>query len=189
MQMISSCNQKAEPETYLIPSTFTGEVNIFFNQNGIPIRYKDMRDRDTVYLPKMGNPIKYEKGRRIYEIPANGILLTQFKNNNGFIDRVYFSVDANNKRTPLEVFKFEHFKKDSAGYVVDDKMKKGIFGDGTSGSLGIGNLNIPFQDFTVSDYNQLDSFSTKEYLKIFNEKIGKILSLPQWLDETTKAAH
>ena len=94
--MISSC-QRAEPETYLIPSEFKGKVQIIFNQNAIPVKYKNEYGRDTIYTPQLGNPIKYESGRRVYEIPSNGILLTQFKNNDGFIDRKYFLIYSHPK--------------------------------------------------------------------------------------------
>ena len=170
MQVISSC-KRAEPETYLIQSTFSGEVNIIFNQNGIPVRYKNKYNRDTVYIPRIGESIRYENGRRLYEIPLSGILLTQFKENDGFIDREYSSVDSAGRRIPLEVFKFEHYKRDSAGWVVKNANTKGIFGDGTSGSYG--NMHIFFQDFTVSTYRQLDSLFTKKYLKDFENKINE----------------
>ena len=54
-----SCNNP-ESETYLIPQGFTGRVNVIFSR-------------------KDGAPTKYENNRRVYEIPANGVLLTQFK--------------------------------------------------------------------------------------------------------------
>jgi hypothetical protein len=175
MQMLSSCGQKAEPETYLIPSNYVGRVQIIFNQNGIPVKYKNEYNRDTIYTPQMGVPIKYEDVRRVYEIPSDGILLTQFTPNPGFTDTKYFSVDSNGKRTPLEIYKLDHSKRDTADYIVSDKSKKGIFGDGTTGSYG--NMNIPFQDFTVCSYNQLDSFDKKEYLNYFNKKIEKAVGL------------
>ncbi|HMH20158.1 MAG TPA: hypothetical protein VK563_00210 [Puia sp.] len=175
MQMLSSCYSKAEPETYLIPSSFSGKVNILFNQNGIPVKYKNEYGKDTIYVPQIGKPIKYEDGRRVYEIPSSGILLSQFKNNDGFINRKYFLVDSNGKRISLEIFELEHYKRDSTRWVVNDKNEKGIFGDGTSGSYR--NMNIPYQDFTVSSYNGLDSFYTKEHQNNFNDRIEKITGL------------
>ena len=62
LQVISSCYQKAEPETYLIPSFY--------------------------------------------------------------IDRQYYSVDSEGKRTPLSIFEFKHFKKDSAEYIINDVHQK-----------------------------------------------------------------
>lgn len=175
MQMLHSCYQKAEPETYLVPSGFIGRVEILFNQTGVPIQYKNEYGRDTVYVSQIGKPIKYENERRVYEIPSDGILLTQFKDNDGFVDRKYFSVDGNGKRTPLVIFELEHYKHDSTRWIVKDKHEKGIFGDGISGSYG--NMNIPYQYFIVSSYNGLDSFYTKEYQNYFDDKIEKVTGL------------
>lgn len=175
MQLLISCNQKAEPETYLIPSDFNGEVNILFNQNGIPVKYKNEYGRDTIYTPKLGNPIKYENGRRIYEIPANGILLTQFKDTYGFIDKKYFSVNNNGERMPMKVFDYEYNKDGTIKWVVNNKNEKGIFGDGTTGSYG--NINIAFEDFIVCSYCELDSFYTNEYRINFDGNIEKITGL------------
>ena len=174
MQIISSCGQKAEPETYLIPSNYEGRVEILFNQNGVPYHDTNEYGRDTVYTLQKGMPPKHENGRRVYEIPSDGILLTQFAPNPGFIDTKYFSVDSNGRRTPLEVYKLDHSKRDTAEYVVSDKNKKGIFGDGVTGSYG---MHVPFQFFTVCSYNQLDSFDTKEYQRYFDDKIEKVTGL------------
>jgi len=169
MQLLGSCYQQAEPETYLIPSDFTGVVNILFNQNGMPVKYKNAYGRDTIYRPKVGKPIKYENGRRVYEIPASGILLTKFKDTYGFIDRKYFLVNGNGLRTPLKVFTYDYNKDGTIKWIVPNKREKGIFGDGTSGSYG--NMNISFEDFTVGSFNDLDSLYSKNYRINFDEKI------------------
>ena len=62
----SSCIQRADPEKHLIPKGFAGPVIIIYDQ-------------------KDGNPEKYNDGFRIYEIPENGILRTQFKHPSGWI--------------------------------------------------------------------------------------------------------
>ena len=72
---LTGCYNHPEPETYLIPKGFTGRVNVIFNQ-------------------KNGAAIKYENGRRIYEIPSNGILLTQIKDEYGIINHQYYYVDS-----------------------------------------------------------------------------------------------
>ena len=125
--LLSSC-QRTEPETYLIPKDFIGKVRIIFNQNGSTYKYKDWNKKDTFYTSKVGASKSYENGRRIYEIPSDGILLTQFSENEGFYNRQYYSVDCDGKRSALKVFEFKHFKMDSAGYVVDDKNLRGILG-------------------------------------------------------------
>lgn len=160
MQLLSSCNQKAEPETYLIPSNYTGKVNILFNK-------------------ETGAAKEYDRKRRVYRIPSDGILITQFKTNDGFIDREYYSVDNTGKRTRLEVYILDNSKRDTAEYIVGDKNKKGIFGDGISGQYGNTgeNKSVQYQEFIVSSYNQLDSFYTKEYRINFENRIEKITGL------------
>jgi hypothetical protein len=61
-----------------------------------------------VFEQKQGEKPKYANGRRIYEIPDNGILLTQFKAEFGFIDYRYFMVDSNGAQTSLPIYEYEH---------------------------------------------------------------------------------
>jgi hypothetical protein len=58
---------KAEPEVHLIPKGYKGPVIIIFDD-------------------KQGRPEKYENGKRVYEIPMDGVLKTQFKKQQGFIE-------------------------------------------------------------------------------------------------------
>ncbi len=160
LQLLSSCSQKAEPETYLIPASYAGKVNILLNE-------------------KNGVAKKYEGGRRVYEIPADGILVSQFKVNDGFIDREYYSVDAKGKRTRLEVFKYKHREDGSIEWIVKDKKEKGVFNDGISGqySSTASSRAVSYQEFTVSNYATLDSFFTKQYQTSFDERLEKITGL------------
>lgn len=174
MQIFSSC-QRAESETYLIPENFVGKVRIIFNQNGSTYKYRDWNKKDTFYTSKVGASKSYENGRRIYEIPSDGILLTQFSENGGFNDRQYYSVDSDGKRSALKVFEFKHFKMDSAGYVVDNENLRGIFGDGTGGSIG--NEHIFYKEFVVAKYNLLDKILSSSSSDEFDSKVEKILGL------------
>ena len=167
---ISSCD-RAEPETYLIPDGFTGKVQIIFNQNGVPVKYQNEYGRDTIYTPKIGTPVKYEYGRRIYEIPTSGILLTQFQDNEGFINRLYFYKYKNGKRRPLEVIEPQQSKLDSTKWVVTDSKKVGVLEE-VNGSYG--NFNVAFQEFVVSSYNTLDKFYTTQYNDEFMKKLDRL---------------
>ena len=160
MQLVTGCNQKAEPETYLIPANFTGKVNILFNKEG-------------------GAGKEYDGKRRLYKIPSDGILVTQFNVNDGFIDREYYTVDSAGRRIRLEVYMLDNSKRDTAEYVVSDKNKKGIFEDGTSGQYGNtgDNKSVQYQEFIVSSLNQLDNFYTKQYQRDFDKKIERITGL------------
>ena len=160
------CCKKAEPEIFLIPEKFSGKIQIIYNQNGIPLRYKNGYGKDTIYTPKIGEPIKYENGARVYKIPEIGILLTQFSSNNGIINQKYFLVNKNGKRVPLPVF---GRKKKNINHANIDKNKIGIFAHAIVGVYG--NQNIPYQEFVVSNFNEVDSFYTFEYEKVFTEKL------------------
>ena len=131
-----SCDQ-AEPEDYLIPKGYKGRVNIIFNQ-------------------KRGVPPKYENGKRVYVIPRNGILLTQFKDQYGFINHHYYYVDNDNKRTPLKIFWYNNFVDSTS---KANRNEVGIFSDATSGVYG--NNDVKYEEFDVSDYFSLDSLESK----------------------------
>lgn len=69
LSLLEGCfGKRAGPERYLIPRGYTGPVVVIFNKPN-------------------GQPQKFEKGTRIYEIPQNGILLTQFMLNDGIIPK------------------------------------------------------------------------------------------------------
>src|SRR5687767_10881838 len=75
---LSSCMNKAEPEIHLIPKGYKGPVIIIFED-------------------KQGEPVKYEDGKRVYKIPLDGVLRTQFKKQLGNIapgELKYYNYDA-----------------------------------------------------------------------------------------------
>lgn len=152
--ILSSCNQNAEPETYLIPDGFSGKVNIVFNR-------------------KDGSPIKYDERRRVYEIPADGILLTQFGTNDGFINRRYF---YKSKSGELKLLK--NLETDTINVSKDEV---GVYLDGISGVYGnSGDRSaLEYQEFLISSYNLKDGFFTEDYKRLFYQKIEKITGLRQ----------
>jgi hypothetical protein len=158
MQLLMSCHQKAEPETYIIPESFTGKVNIIFNR-------------------KEGSEKKYENGRRIYEIPTDGVLLTQFTTNDGFINRKYYYKSQSGELKLLQTLEADTTKANKSL----NETEVGIFLDGISGVYG--NSGEPsaleYQEFVVSSYKNLDSFFTAEYNKIFGRRIEQISGLKQ----------
>jgi len=93
IQFFAGCKQN-QSEIYLLPDGFKGKVNIVFNQI-------------------KGVPPKYEGGKRAYEIPNNGILLTQFKDEYRIVKHEYFYVDSLNKRVPLRLFNDSSFTDSS----------------------------------------------------------------------------
>ena len=153
LSMVSmlSCSNP-EPEDYLLPEGFKGRATVIFNQ-------------------KEGASPKYENGKRVYEIPANGILLTQFKDEYGIVNHHYYYVDSNGKRTALPIYQYEYNKDGTTKWIVKNENETGIFSDGTTGQYGEG-TSAPFQFFTVSSYNGLDTIESND---IFNHRINKLI--------------
>ncbi|MBK8484760.1 MAG: hypothetical protein IPL31_10570 [Saprospiraceae bacterium] len=95
--ILSSCNANGEQEAIVVPKNFKGYIMVIFNQ-------------------KNGTPIKYEGKKRVYEIPQNGILKTQFKPNDGwqeFPEYYYEKIAPENK-----LLSFAEIKKVPADTIV-----------------------------------------------------------------------
>lgn len=156
--ILSSCNKKAEPETYLIPKGFTGRVNIILNQ-------------------KEGSSVKYEGGRRIYEIPTDGILLTQFAVNDGILDRKYCYIDSAGNKAELPIYQDENKSEGTKHPIVKDNTNIGIFLDGTSGQYGNPPNAVWWQEFLVSNNENEKKFFNVESKKEFEQKLKEKLKI------------
>ncbi len=145
-----------QPEDYLIPYGYKGRVDIVFNQ-------------------KDGAAVRYEGGRRVYQIPFDGILKTQFKDEYGFIDHHYFYLDSTGKRIPLNIFQTHYNADSSTKSDIKDSLEVGIFLDGMTGVFGAKNKYY-YQEFLVSDHQTRDSFFTATYKKRFEDKLNDSLN-------------
>jgi hypothetical protein len=120
---------RPEKETYLIPADFKGEFRI-------------------VYGEKCGVTPRSGEGRRILEVPLNGVLIIQPEFQAGIIDNEYYLVDGTGKRTRLD-----------SSYGNEDGTPRIVMGG--SGSFGgpmpdgsfstESDLAIEYTDFTVFD--------------------------------------
>jgi hypothetical protein len=140
-----SCNQEVEKEIYLIPSTFKGKVNVIFSQAN-------------------GKPIKYENNARVYEIPEDGILLTQFKEQEGFVKREYFYVDKDNNKKPLKII-----------IDIEDETSTeiSVFRDGTIGVYGNSNdeNSLTYQEFYITDKGSFESYFSNDSINDFTKRL------------------
>lgn len=147
---------KAEPETFLIPQNFRGQFEIVFNE-------------------PCGHTILYEKGRRIYQIPDNGVLITNAKQTFGVIDRKFYSVDENGNQAELPEFHWNRFEEEKGDWhwtFSRTKLSNDLVG--VMNNPGIINYLI----FTVSDYQSLEKESKdikEEKRKSFQEVIDALL--------------
>lgn len=101
-------NNIGEDEIYLLPNHFIGIVTVIFSQ------------RDGV-------PVKYENGKRVYEIPSNGVLKTQFRQNFGLHKMPsYYYVDGKNNRHNIPyVIKSEHLTTNAISVYGQSSGKNG----------------------------------------------------------------
>lgn len=141
---------------FLIPAKYSGRVAVVFNQ-------------------KQGQKPKYSNGRRIYEIPSNGILLTQFEYKPGFIDYRYFLLDDKGNKILLPIYEYDYNKDGTVRYLVKDNEQIGIFGHGTSVAYASDGA-APGLEVFVSTFNGLD---TVERMEHFNERVDTLLGLAQ----------
>ena len=81
----SSYLTKPEPETFFIPARFEGKIRI-------------------IYGEKCGITPKIEAGRRILQIPDNGILIIQPEFEAGIIDHEYYFIDNNGTKTKIKQY-------------------------------------------------------------------------------------
>lgn len=137
---------KPKQELYLIPYGYRGKVNVVFNQS-------------------KGAPVKYEKEKRVYKIPINGILLISSKMEVGIVERKFYTVDSLGRRSFLKTFNDDNFH--------GDKAEVGVFYDGTVGVYGNSDNEEPldYQEFVVSSYEGLDVFFKPEYKLAFQDEL------------------
>ncbi len=102
---LSSCINQAEPEIHLIPKDYKGPVIIIFDD-------------------KKGSPEKYENGSRVYEIPQDGVLRTQFKKQQGSIapgKLKYYYYDKN-ERQEINYLQSTKDVTDSSSYIFSKEL-------------------------------------------------------------------
>jgi hypothetical protein len=139
-------NSFTTPQRYLIPDNYKGPVVIVFNQ-------------------KDGQKKEYEGLRRLYKIPSTGVLFTQFKEEQDWINQDYYYVSSNGQRKKLGVFDTRDF--DEEWTLVKNPKEPprdslAIFNPGTVGTTGsTGDINSKvFLELWVGTYN--DAFKKRD---------------------------
>ena len=122
--------QRAEPETFLFRDGFTGSAII-------------IQDRPD------GAPATVEDGRRIYNIPQDGVLITQATQNTGTVDEKFFYVLADGTRREIVEREFSTLA-DTPQNRADTTV---IVVGGGAGSIGAD--EIPYRDFGIGTRAQI----------------------------------
>jgi len=113
-------NSFTTPERYLIPENYRGPVYVIFNQ-------------------KDGQTKEYEGNRRLYRIPSTGVLFTQFKDEQGWINQDYYLVSSDGQRKKLGVLDTRDFNEE---WTLEKNPKEpsrdsfAVFNPGTMGTIG-----------------------------------------------------
>jgi hypothetical protein len=164
-----SCFKKGEPTIYLIPDSYRGAVEIVFDQDGSSTKYKNALGRDSIYTRQPGAPVKYEGESRIYEIPANGILLTQFHKNSGSYEAEYYFVDNNGSKTKLKTISHSDIQANR----IHDINEVAIFNIGTG---AYSNPEISYEGFLVSSLQDLKTKYGRAYYSGFDKQVKEVMN-------------
>ena len=148
---LTACETDRASETFLLPNNFKGFFYIVYNQTN-------------------GQDKRFEKSRRVYKIPATGVLFTMFKNDwrsikfeNGVINQQFYFVDENGRRKIIRVLdtgdfnneattfpKKEHFSRDSvAAFFI------------SSGTMSNGETTLTTDQYYIGTCNDLTN--TKDF--------------------------
>lgn len=132
--MVIGCNRSGEQEVVVVPKGFKGYVIIIFNQ-------------------KNGHPVKYDGKRRVYEVPSNGILKTQFEVNEGWRDftEYYYGMIAPENKLPS----FVDVEK-----IPKDKTVGFIGSTGTVKKNGQSTDRVEFGEFYIGTSSDIEKAKT-----------------------------
>ncbi|OAE94031.1 hypothetical protein SU65_01605 [Flavobacterium psychrophilum] len=134
-----SCNKKGEQQIIVVPKNFKGYIILIHNQ-------------------KDGMPTKYKGKKRIYEIPKNGILKTQFDTNDGWQEFSEFYYDKIIPENKLSSFA-------EIGKVPINKVVGFMGANGTVRKDSKSNDRIEFSEFYIG---------TKSEIEISQEQVEKL---------------
>ena len=142
LSFFGSYLSRPEPETFLIPQNFEGSFKVIYGEEcGM-------------------NPI-IENGRRVLQIPSNGILIIQPEFEGGIIDHEYYFIDKDGKRTKIE--QYENYSDGSKNIPGVQLGGSGSIGGAmpNGGSSSESHLAIHYTDFKVYQ-DTIDRYDFKE---------------------------
>ena len=132
--LLFSCENfsPASDDIFLIPKSFTGKVTVIYNQPN-------------------GQEKEFEGKYRLYHVPSNGILNTQFEmKNNRFKYNKFYFVDEYGKRELIKGYNPNYTDEDEDGDTTSVHIVAGIIG-----SKG----ETPFITFFVGKPNEANNLA------------------------------
>ncbi len=155
---------KAEPETFLIPNDLRGEIVVFYDE------------------PCGQSPV-YRDGRRVYEISPDGVLITQFRKNRGYLDQKFFLSDPERGETEIPYFHRQNYETErkewslSHSRLVEDFTKEtvGVFWN-SSETYGISRNSFSFNisNFQYFERDEKDRWiESKRFAKLAEKQLAE----------------
>jgi hypothetical protein len=140
--------KKTEPESFLVPTDFRGKVHILHSES-------------------CGTEKEYEMRRRLYRIPENGILLSQFNLEDGLVDHEYYLTDSLGNRTQLRSLDITNYNKSSE---KDQSLKNeiGVFRLASGVGQHRNEGEYHFTEFYIGTVAQYRACLNKQYENQFD---------------------
>lgn len=145
---VISCGQKAEDTVRLIPEGYEGSVLIIFNQED-------------------GEPKEYEEGKRVYKIPDNGVLKTQFEPNYGVQNHQFFYVNKEGNRTEIPFVLVQN--KEVLSEIKDDKKVYAYFENTIGEGFGV---NANNEEYSIPSARIFYIGNLKDIDKDYREQLN-----------------
>ena len=149
----------AEPETFLIPNNYRGQIVVFHDE-------------------PCGSELVYENGRRLYEIGNDeDVLITKFKKNRGYLDRKFFYVNEYRERSQIPEFQKQNFETEKKEWsLYSHPIPVDLFTRDTLGAFwaygtetyGISRNSIAYRVWSYNDLERDDKIRWSE-----NKEFGK----------------
>ena len=148
---LTACETERTPETFLLQDNFKGFFYIVYNKTG-------------------GQEKAFEQNRRLYKIPATGVLFTKFKNDwgsikfeNGVINQQFYFFDNNGKRAKIKVLDTGDFNNQATTYPkkeFDSKDSLAAFFI-SAGTISNGKSTLTTDQYYIGTYDDLTK--TKDF--------------------------
>jgi hypothetical protein len=153
-QLVWYLFNKAPAETFLIPQAYRGKIHVHFNQT-------------------CGLKPEKEKNRRLYTIPDNGILFSQFTDKQGLIDQQYYIVNDQGSRTLLPQLNVQSYNEEWTRPKNPKEPSRDILGVFFAGRVSSEGM----YEFYVCTYRQLTDSLDFEYDRLFESRELKAIEL------------
>ncbi|UOQ52518.1 DUF6843 domain-containing protein [Hymenobacter cellulosivorans] len=135
---------QARPATFLIPQDFRGQITLFYNQ-------------------PCGETLRTENNRLVYRIPASGILLLQAPMEEGVLNREYYFVDSQGRKTSsVPHFIQQDFNEDYTLEKNPHEPPRHVVGLFMTGSGSGSTTKISRYDFETLHVMSYDSLRRRE---------------------------